>query len=198
LIKDYRIIKSSGMFDETWYIETYPDVRLTRLSPLWHYVCIGAFNGYKPNNSFDSKWYLSHYLDVARAGVNPLVHYITAGQFESRLAHSVSVTNLPTREAHTTPTEPSSWNIRDRVMHIVSSAVYNEYPAYAPHDTFHAPTWNLPSKMPHRHAESHYQKILSDTMSRFEVQYDVNALNTVYDLLGDVYSREIFVYVLVG
>jgi FkbM family methyltransferase len=198
LIKDYRIIKSSGMFDAPWYMETYPDVRLTRLSPLWHYVCIGAFNGYQPNNTFDSKWYLAQYPDVDASGTNPLVHYIVAGQSESRRIHPVPVPKVPAPEKPAVDTTPSSWSIRDRVMHIVSSAVYNEYPPYAPHDTFHAPTWNLPTKTPRRHAESHYQKIVSDTMSRFDSQYDAHALNTVYDLLGDVYSREMLVYVLVG
>jgi len=198
VLKDYRVIKSSEMFDATWYAQTYPDVVLTRLSPLWHYVLVGAFNGYKPNSDFDSKWYLSQYPDVSASGINPLVHYIVAGRFESRLVQAKPVTTLPVPEIHTTEITPASWSIRDRVAHIVSSAVYNDYPAYTPQDTFNAPTWNLPSKSAQRRPESYYQQVFRDEMSRFDALYDVSALNKVYDVLSDLYSREIFVYVLVG
>lgn len=198
LMKDYRIIKSSGMFDAIWYLETYPDVRLTRLSPLWHYVCIGAFNEYKPNSDFDSKWYLAQYADVAASGTNPLVHYIVAGQFESRRIQPVPVTKVSAPEAPTIDTTPSSWSIRDRVATLVSSAVYNEYPAYTPQDTFNVPNWSVSSETTQRRPESHYQQLFREAMSRFDAQYDVHALNTVHGLFSDLYSREMFVYVLVA
>jgi FkbM family methyltransferase len=198
VLKDYRVIKSSGMFDATWYAQTYPDVLLTRLAPLWHYVCIGAFNGYKPNSDFDSKWYLSQYPDVSAAGINPLVHYIVAGQFESRRVQATPVTPSPVPEVHVPEILPASWSIRDRVAHIVSSAVYNDYPTYTPQDTFNAPDWNLSNKTTQRRPESYYQQVFRDAMGRFDAQYDVSALNKVYDTLSDLYSREMFVYVLVG
>ena len=39
--EDIAIIKSSGLFDEAWYLEQYPDVRKLGMSPIEHYLWIG-------------------------------------------------------------------------------------------------------------------------------------------------------------
>lgn len=198
LWKAYRTIKDSGLFDASFYAQTYPEVRNTPLSPLWHYVCVGAFNGYKPNPNFDSTWYLAKHSDVATTGMNPLVHYIIAGQFESRATHPDPAPQIATPVVDSPPPISTSWNIRDRVARIVSGSVYNEYPAYQPQDTFYPPVWSLPSTTPKRFPESHYQQLFRDAMRRFDDQYDTVALDKVYALLNDLYSREMLVYVLVG
>jgi len=79
-----RRVAESGLFDEQWYIQEYPDVAETSRSPIEHYLEEGYLRGYQPNPFFDSHWYLSQYEDVRRAGVNPLLHYIEFGAREGR------------------------------------------------------------------------------------------------------------------
>lgn len=79
------LIKTSGLFDENWYLNEYPDVKQSELSALEHYLRFGGFEGRKPNPNFDSAFYLSQYRDVVEAGLNPLVHYIKFGCVEGRV-----------------------------------------------------------------------------------------------------------------
>jgi GT2 family glycosyltransferase len=80
----YRVIRSSGLFDRAWYLETYPDVAARNVDPLRHYLRHGVREGRDPNRMFSSSWYLAAHPDVAEAKVNPLLHYITRGAAEGR------------------------------------------------------------------------------------------------------------------
>jgi len=55
----------SGLFDEQYYCEANPNVGTGEISPLAHYLSVGAFEGRRPNRLFDSAYYLSTYPDVA-------------------------------------------------------------------------------------------------------------------------------------
>lgn len=79
-----RVMRDSGMFDETWYLVTYPDVRETGADPILHYLCFGAQEGRNPSAGFDSLWYQREYPDVAVSAMNPLFHYIVFGAKEGR------------------------------------------------------------------------------------------------------------------
>ncbi|TXN75956.1 glycosyltransferase [Methylobacterium sp. WL18] len=50
---DFSTIYRSGLFDHGWYATRYPDVGLTDLSPLEHYVKYGARLGRRPRADFD-------------------------------------------------------------------------------------------------------------------------------------------------
>ena len=50
--EDFSTIYRSGLFDHTWYAARYPDVGLTDLSPLEHYVKYGARLGRQPRADF--------------------------------------------------------------------------------------------------------------------------------------------------
>ena len=50
--EDFSTIYRSGLFDHTWYTARYPDVSLTDLSPLEHYVKYGARLGRQPRADF--------------------------------------------------------------------------------------------------------------------------------------------------
>ena len=78
------VIGLSGLFDEAWYLKTYPDVAQAGLDPVEHYLRFGAAEARNPSALFDSQWYLTAYPDVAQAGLNPLVHYILFGRGEGR------------------------------------------------------------------------------------------------------------------
>jgi len=84
LLRDMRLIASSGLFARDWYLARYPDVARAGVNPVRHYLRRGAIEGRDPNPHFDSDWYLLRNPDVAKAGVNPLVHYLRRGAIEGR------------------------------------------------------------------------------------------------------------------
>lgn len=77
-------IRATGLFDEGWYLQAYPDVKAAGLDPLEHYIEHGAFEGRWASPLFHSDYYLNRYHDVQHARVNPLIHYIEHGENEGR------------------------------------------------------------------------------------------------------------------
>jgi glycosyltransferase involved in cell wall biosynthesis/SAM-dependent methyltransferase len=77
-------VQAAGLFDAAWYRHAYPDVAVSGVDPLWHFVSIGAAEGRNPNPLFDTHWYLTSYPDVAADGANPLLHYFAFGAAEGR------------------------------------------------------------------------------------------------------------------
>jgi glycosyltransferase involved in cell wall biosynthesis len=77
-------IANSEFFDESWYLEQYPDVARAHINPAIHYLQFGANEGRNPSLLFNSTWYLTQYPDVARAGINPLLHFLYSGRREGR------------------------------------------------------------------------------------------------------------------
>ena len=80
--KNIKLIDRSGVFDGSWYTQTYPDV--PPATALLHYMTFGAKEGRNPSPLFDTNWYLATYPDVAASGVNPLVHFVGWGIAEGR------------------------------------------------------------------------------------------------------------------
>lgn len=78
------LLKASDLFDESWYLERYPDVAKAGLDPAFHYLRHGAKEGRNPSPSFETRWYLQQYPDVKKTKINPLVHYILYGIDEKR------------------------------------------------------------------------------------------------------------------
>ena len=73
---DLRLVCSSGLYDQAWYVAINPDVAMAGVDPLIQYLCNGGFEGCDPRLNFCSSWYLDAYIDVIRNGANPLVHYL--------------------------------------------------------------------------------------------------------------------------
>jgi hypothetical protein len=80
LLRFYTVIKQSGYFDEPFYLQNNPDVRIAGINPLKHYLMHGGFEGRKPCASFDSMLYLKQNPEVLKSGINPLIHYILNGK----------------------------------------------------------------------------------------------------------------------
>lgn len=74
-----RIIEESGLFDDKWYLEEYPDVAYLPWTPLEHYLKLGVQQKCNPNSFFDSDWYLQTYPTVQSEELNPLFHFIVYG-----------------------------------------------------------------------------------------------------------------------
>jgi len=83
--REYKAVSSSPLFDKTWYLETYPDVRRSKMDPLVHYLKYGHLEGRDPGPEFSTKTYYFLHEDVKKAGQNALVHYERHGRTEGRI-----------------------------------------------------------------------------------------------------------------
>ncbi len=81
-----KLIASSGLFDEDYYLTQNPDVKSSKINPLRHYILHGAYEGRIPSTKFNGNFYLLKYPDVRKAGINPLIHYLLHGKKEGRMA----------------------------------------------------------------------------------------------------------------
>ena len=88
---DHRIIASSGLFNQAYYLENYEDVAGSGVDPLEHYCNHGWKEQRNPNKEFNTHYYLGMNPDVAQAMVNPFAHWIQYGQFEQRKTSKVEV-----------------------------------------------------------------------------------------------------------
>ena len=79
---DRRSLLDSGLFDASWYGQTYPD--LADQDALSHFCQHGWKEGRRPNPYFATDWYLRENQDVQRGGLNPLLHYIHFGEAGGR------------------------------------------------------------------------------------------------------------------
>ncbi|HEY9792437.1 MAG TPA: glycosyltransferase [Candidatus Obscuribacterales bacterium] len=82
--RDLLLLLSSGLWDESWYLDRYDDVRIAGIDAAGHFLDIGGLEGRSPCALFDSTWYLNEYPDVKAQGVNPLIHYVRLGAKEGR------------------------------------------------------------------------------------------------------------------
>lgn len=83
-LKERAAVATSGLFDAAWYLAVYPDVALSDMDPLDHFLSVGASENRNPSDRFDVRRYVDRYPDVAIAGHNPLVHYVLNGKDEGR------------------------------------------------------------------------------------------------------------------
>lgn len=73
-VDDVARLRASPLFDGAWYLQEYPEVVRTGLSPALHYLRHGAAERKDPGPSFDTRAYLREHPEVPR-GTNPLLHF---------------------------------------------------------------------------------------------------------------------------
>jgi len=83
-LRDVDLIRSSRLFNSTFYINNNPDVEKSKVEPAVHYYLFGGFEGRNPSDEFSSSDYLKINKDVESANINPLVHYLRYGEKEKR------------------------------------------------------------------------------------------------------------------
>ncbi|PWQ98684.1 HAD-IA family hydrolase [Leucothrix arctica] len=105
-----KLIETTDLFDENYYLIQYPDLQRTGLNYAKHYLKKGWKEGRNPSQAFNTNSYLNANPDVKNRGMNPLLHYILFGQYEGRtLTHK---TNSPTHLSQTPPSpalQPNKW-----------------------------------------------------------------------------------------
>jgi SAM-dependent methyltransferase len=80
ILQTRRTLLLSGLFDEEFYRETYPDVRESPIDLLTHYVRFGEAQGRSPNPVFFPRYYHRNAMADAPAEQNALEHYIETGE----------------------------------------------------------------------------------------------------------------------
>jgi len=80
-------IRLSGLFDETYYLYSNPDVFHLRINPLFHFFVFGASEGRNPHYLFSIRYYSRSNPEITTSHVNPLVHYLKWGAYEGRDPH---------------------------------------------------------------------------------------------------------------
>jgi hypothetical protein len=83
-IDDIALINASGLFDEEFYLNYYPDVRSNGYSGIAHYMNYGACELRIPSQFFDPVAYMSNNDDITSANANPIVHYLRYGRTNGR------------------------------------------------------------------------------------------------------------------
>ena len=78
------LIKQSPLFNENWYLRTYPDVQILGVDAAAHYLWLGSLLRRDPSTEFSTSGYLEMNPDVGAAGMNPLLHYVKNGHRENR------------------------------------------------------------------------------------------------------------------
>ena len=78
------LLKTSGLFDEEWYLAENEDVAKEGTDPVEHFIRHGAAEGRNPSPAFNLRQYLEINPDVAAAGMNPLIHFVKFGKAEGR------------------------------------------------------------------------------------------------------------------
>lgn len=81
-IRDYFLLKNSGLFDEEYYCLQHPDVRQADVNPLWHFISCGWKEGRNPSSLFDTKNYIYENPEALNANINPLIYYIKTERSE--------------------------------------------------------------------------------------------------------------------
>lgn len=76
LVNEYKIIKKSGLFDKSFYLRTYADVRKADIDPIKHYIKYGWREGRNPSQIFDTNAYIEQNSNVVEQDICPLTHMI--------------------------------------------------------------------------------------------------------------------------
>jgi hypothetical protein len=80
-----QVLRASGLFDNAWYLDQYPDVAAAGIEPLAHYLANGSNESRLPNALFDTAWYRLNNPDaLAASNLYPLTHYYEFGSAEGR------------------------------------------------------------------------------------------------------------------
>ncbi len=71
------LVRESNLFDQAWYLASYPDAQLHPTGAAAHYVTEGWRKGYDPSAAFNTKAYIASHKDLLDPDECPLVHYLT-------------------------------------------------------------------------------------------------------------------------
>lgn len=74
LVDAIALVRESKKFDQRWYCEQYPDVLMTGMDPVMHYLWLGERLNRNPSPSFDVATYRCAHPELASRAQSPLLH----------------------------------------------------------------------------------------------------------------------------
>ncbi|MGY4877588.1 glycosyltransferase family 2 protein [Vreelandella aquamarina] len=80
-----------SVFNANWYLSRYPDVEMSGLEPLDHYLRYGERLGRKASLKFDPLFYKEHCSEVVDSENSLLIHFFNIGMHEGRRGHAESI-----------------------------------------------------------------------------------------------------------
>lgn len=89
-----ELVAESPWFDGQWYTQRYPDVALSGLPAVSHYLQVGEPLGRQAGPHFDAGYYRERYPDVAASGQSALLHFIQNGEREGRVSYRSAARQL--------------------------------------------------------------------------------------------------------
>jgi hypothetical protein len=75
-----KICRKSSFFDAMWYLYSYPDVKISGMDPVLHYIQFGAAERRDPGPNFSTTLYMLEHPELEQNGINPLVHFVLSGK----------------------------------------------------------------------------------------------------------------------
>jgi len=78
--KQYKCIKGSSFFNESFYTKENPSILTEHIDPVLHYLRYGAMQGKDPSINFSTNFYMRMNPDVNFNKYNPLYHFLKFGQ----------------------------------------------------------------------------------------------------------------------
>jgi glycosyltransferase involved in cell wall biosynthesis len=78
--KQAMVLLELGLFDQDYYLSSYPDIASAGLEPIAHYVNIGDAEGRRPNAVFDPDFYRTQFDRGEPGSVTALYHYAVIGE----------------------------------------------------------------------------------------------------------------------
>ena len=74
-----NLLGMTEYFNEKWYVDQYPEVAESGLSPVRHYLQTGWQKGWNPSADFDTFFYMKQYPVTGILQINPLIHFLETG-----------------------------------------------------------------------------------------------------------------------
>jgi glycosyltransferase involved in cell wall biosynthesis len=78
--KQAMVLLELGLFDQDYYLSSYPDIVAAGFEPIAHYVNLGDAEGRKPNAVFDPDFYRTQFDRGEPGSVTALYHYAVIGE----------------------------------------------------------------------------------------------------------------------
>ena len=111
---DVSYLRSSGYFDEKWYLKENPDVAKTGIDPIRHYVFQGSLEGRNPHPGFNTNAYLANRTKTKRPRRNPFVECLKwhKGGRQLSAAANINAVGSDLTVIQPSPSEPASTVVR--------------------------------------------------------------------------------------
>lgn len=109
-----------GLFDGPWYLERNPDVALSGMEPLDHFLLLGVPLGRAPGPTFDPQSYVAVYPDAAASDLPAVLHYMRHGIPELRIPGLVEAPRCQAAKHH----------LRWLAHHAAPERIARSYPSF--------------------------------------------------------------------